>query len=194
MTTSNSIGVFGMILRDGGATAPADGQPTILDSIKFSANGSRAIRAAAIYDGATLLSPVNVNGSTEFTIDLTGNPITAADQGVFNFELWVTFMDGSNVVDNDQIVYTVTGAYARTTGSTVFISEDAGGAESIQAPAGTGTENVLIVNATVLNFVQVPQTTIPINQDFTIEVEAIDARGTRDLDVSLTASRFRRNR
>jgi hypothetical protein len=190
MTTSNSIGVFGMILRDGGATAPADGQPTILDSIKFSANGSRAIRAAAIYDGATLLSPVNVNGSTEFTIDLTGNPITAADQGVFNFELWVTFMDGSNVVDNDQIVYTVTGAYARTTGSTVFISEDAGGAESIQAPAGTGTENVLIVNATVLNFVQVPQTTIPINQDFTIEVEAIDARGTRDLDVSLTASIF----
>lgn len=190
MTTSNSLGVFGLTLRDGGSTASADGQSTILNSITFSTNQSQAIRAAAIYDGATLLSPTNVNGSTEFTIDLTSNPITANDQETFDFELWVTFMQGDFIIDNDQIVFTVTGAVANATGSTPFIGPDAGGAQSIEAPAGTGNENVIIVTATDLNFVQVPQTTIPVNETFIIEVEAVDSRGSRDLDYFLFISRI----
>ncbi len=183
MNFGNSLGVFGMTLRDGGALGATDTSPTSLTSITISTNGSRALRAVAIWDGSTLISPTNVNGGTEFTIDLSGTPIVATDGLTTNFELRVTYMDGAFVVDNEQVVFTVTAATANPAG-TLFTDPDAGGAESSSA----GDDNRIRVIATSLNIVQGPLYSIATNAVFTIEVEAIDARDTRDLDKSLTVS------
>ncbi|MCK5368603.1 MAG: hypothetical protein KAQ62_08615, partial [Cyclobacteriaceae bacterium] len=179
-----SLGVFGMSLQDGGAHFITDTKVTRLTSITISTNGSQTLRAAAIYDGSTLINPTNVNGSTEFTIDLTSNPIIANDGGTSNFELYVTFMQGAFIIDNDQLVFTVKGVTADPIG-TLFSEPDGGGAQSIQAPSGAGNENVIIVSGTALNFVQVPSSPIPVDDAFTIEVEAVDGKGSRDLDYVL---------
>lgn len=192
MDENNSLSVFGLALRDGGPTGNRDGLNTTLTAISFSTNGSQAIRAAAIFDGTNFIGAVNVNGGTSFTIDLSSNPIIANDNPppsnrLTNFELKVTFMQGDFIIDNDQIVFTVTNAIADPSG-TLFIGPDAGGVTSIQAPDGTGNENVIRVNATSLSFVQVPASTIIVDSPFTIEVEAIDDDGTKDLDKILDLS------
>ncbi len=184
MNFGNSLGVFGMTLRDGGVGGATDGLATNLTSISISTNGSRAIRAVAIWDGATLISPTNVNGGTaDFTIDLSATPIVATDGATTNFELRVTYMAGDFIVDNEQIIFTVTAAVANPAG-TLFTDPDAGGPESSSA----GDDNRIRVIATSLNIIEGPINSIATNAVFTIEVEAIDGNGTRDLDKSLTIS------
>jgi hypothetical protein len=162
--------------------------PTTLTSISFNANGSTAIKAAGLYHSGAFIATVNSNGSlNDFTFDISGTPIIAADVSTADFQLYVTFMNGSDIIDNEQIVFTVTSAIADPAG-TLFTLPDAGGATSIQAPSGTGNENVIRVNSTTLSFVQVPTSTIIVNSPFSIEVEAVDASGTRDLDKTLDVS------
>jgi hypothetical protein len=188
MTPGNSLPVFGLTLRDGGSSGDSDGFPTTLTSISFNANGSTAIKAAGLYYSGAFIATVNSNGSlNDFTFDISGAPIVAPDVNTADFELYVTFMNGSDIIDNEQIVFTVTSAIADPAG-TLFTLPDAGGATSIQAPSGTGNENVIRVNSTTLSFVQVPTSTIIVNSPFSIEVEAVDASGTRDLDKTLDVS------
>jgi hypothetical protein len=184
----NSLAVFGLTLRDGGASGNSDLFPTTLTSISFNANGSTAIKAAGLYYSGAFIATVNSNGSlNDFTFDISGTPIIATDVSTADFQLYVTFMNGSDIIDNEQIVFTVTSAIADPAG-TLFTLPDAGGATSIQAPSGTGNENVIRVNSTTLSFVQVPTSTIIVNSPFSIEVEAVDASGTRDLDKTLDIS------
>ncbi|MCK5103858.1 MAG: choice-of-anchor J domain-containing protein, partial [Cyclobacteriaceae bacterium] len=181
---ANSRGVFGLRIQDGGSGGPTDTKPTILTSITFSTNGSNAIRAAVLFDitsGTTFIAEKTVNGTNEFTID--GFSFPTADGGTSDIELRVTFEDG--VLDKEQIIFTVTGAISDPAG-TVFADPDAGGAQS----SNTGDDNRISVVATQLNFVQVPVTTIPVNENFTIEVEAVDSRSSRDLDVTLDLSKI----
>jgi hypothetical protein len=188
MTPGNSLPVFGLTLRDGGSSGDSDGFPTTLTSISFNANGSTAIKAAGLYYSGAFIATVNSNGSlNDFTFDISGTPIIATDVSTADFQLYVTFMNGSDIIDNEQIVFTVTSAIADPAG-TLFTLPDAGGATSIQAPSGTGNENVIRVNSTTLSFVQVPTSTIIVNSPFSIEVEAVDASGTRDLDKTLDVS------
>lgn len=187
MSPSNSLAVFGLTLRDGGASANSDEKSTILTSISFNANGSRAIKGAALHYGGVFIDSAYVNSSlNDFTFDISDTPIEAADLGTANFELYVTFMAGSLIVDNDQVVFSVTAATADP-GGTLFSLPDAGGATSINSG---GDENTIRVEATELKFVTVPSTTILINSPFTIEVEAVDTRNTRDRDVILDLSLF----
>lgn len=180
MDLSNSIATFGMTLRDGGSSANTDGLSTSLTSITFSTNGSTAIRAAAINAGSGLIGALDVNGATEFTIDLSGNPVVASDGGSADFELYVTFLDGDNIVDNQQIVFTMTGAQASASG-TPFAAYDAGGAQS---STGAGN-NITIVVADRLQILQQPASYIYLDKDFLIEVEATDSRGSKARDTNL---------
>ncbi len=183
MTTNNSLSVFGLTLRDGGASMnDTDGTVTDLTSISFSTNGSTAIRAAAIYDG-TNFTAVNVNGSTSVTIDLSSNPVVAMDNSSTNFELYVTFETGNHIVDNEQVQFTVTAASTDPSGSSLQQPDGGGATSSI-----LNDDNRITVDATQLQFVQVPEYSIPLNEVFAVEVEAIDDQGTRDRDKSLTIS------
>ena len=182
LTPTNSKAVFGLTVRDGGATNATDGLSTTLTSITFSTNGSGAIRAAALFDsGNNNIAEKTVNGTTEFTLDNFTHVV--ADGTNSNIVLRVTFEDG--VTDNEQVVFTVTAATADPAG-TVFFAPDAGGAQS----STTSPDNTLRVTASSLAFVRVPTSTIPVDMAFTIEVEAIDSRNSRDLDKSLTISKL----
>ena len=183
MTTNNSLSVFGLTLRDGGASMnDTDGTVTDLTSISFSTNGSTAIRAAAIYDGNNFTA-VNVNGSTSVTIDLSSNPVVAMDNSSTNFELYVTFETGNHIVDNEQVQFTVTAASTDPSGSSLQQPDGGGATSSI-----LNDDNRITVDATQLQFVQVPEYSIPLNEVFAVEVDAIDDQGTRDRDKSLTIS------
>ena len=183
MTSGNSLDVFGLTLRDGGAAkSDPDALDAKLTSISFSTNGSKAVRAAAIYDGVNF-TPVNVNGATSFTIDLSANNVVALDNDSIDFELYVTYESGVHIVDNQQVQFTVTAATTDAGGSSLA-QPDGGGAAS----STSGDDNRIIVTATELQFVQVPEYSTPLNGPFTVEVEAVDANGTWDRDKSLTIS------
>ncbi|NJN26983.1 MAG: T9SS type A sorting domain-containing protein [Cyclobacteriaceae bacterium] len=184
MRTSNSLEVFGMKLRDGGATAATDLKNTIITSISFSTNGSRALKAAAINNGTKLVSPMNINGDTEFTIPIAVDSLVALDGEITDFYLVVTFGQGDYIVDNEQLVFTITGVTYETTG-TPLINSTGGGAESITTG---GNENTIRVEATKLNFVQISTHTLQVDSPFSIEVEAIDDKNTRDVDQTLNIS------
>jgi hypothetical protein len=193
LTQLKTVGMVGLTLRDEGFidAGNSDGQPTELTSITFSTNGSTAIRAAGLFrpDGF-LYGEQLINGATTFEIDLSGNPVVALSNGSQDLELRVTFEDG--VTDNEQIVFTVTGAEANPTKS-LLKDPDAGGAESINTG---GAKNTLRVVAdsddpeASLNIIQGPSFSVPIEEDFVLEVEATDSRGSRDLDKTLTVSRI----
>ncbi len=188
LAVGTTIDMFGLTLRDEGKIniANSDGNPTELTSISLSTNGSTSIRAAGIFktDGTRIAEKL-VNGATSFVLDSFENTLIALSDDSIDFVLRVTFED--QVLDNEQIVFTVTGATANDSTS-LILQPDAGGAESINTG---GPENKIIVTATILNIVQAPTYSLPINVDFTIEVEAVDTvgkRSSRDLDKSLTVS------
>ena len=183
MSSGNSLDVFALTLRDGGAAkSDPDALDTKLTSISFNTNGSTAIRAVAIYDGVNF-TPVNVNGATTFTIDLSTNNVVALDNDSIDFELYVTYESGTHVVDNEQVQFTVTAAETDPAGSSLAEPNGGGASSSI-----SGDDNRIVVTATALQFVQVPVYSTPLNGPFTVEVEAVDANGTWDRDKSLTIS------
>lgn len=185
LTTTSTIDVFKLAMRDEGFVdlgGTSDGNDTELTSITFSTNGSTSIKGAAIFDGSLRIAEIPVNGATSFTLSSFENSLIAPSDDSIHFTLRVTFVDG--VLDNEQIVFTVTEAIANPSTSPFFQS-DAGAAESISTG---GTENKVIVTASSLNIVQGPTHSFPTNEVFTIEVEAIDSRNSRDLDKSLTIS------
>jgi hypothetical protein len=196
LTQGETVGMVGLTLRDEGYidSNNSDGQPTELTSITFSTNGSTAIRAAALFlTNGTKIKEKLINGATSFQIDIVSGvdpQLKANSNDSVDFELRVTFEDG--VTDNEQIVFTVIGAEANPTTS-LFKDRDAGGAESINTG---GAENTLRVVAdsddpgASLNIIQGPSFSVPIEEDFVLEVEATDSRGSRDLDKTLTVSRI----
>jgi hypothetical protein len=195
LTQGETVGMVGLTLRDEGYidSNNSDGQPTELTSITFSTNGSTAIRAAALFlTNGTKIKEKLINGATSFQIDIVSGvdpQLKANSNDSVDFELRVTFEDG--VTDNEQIVFTVTGAEANPTTS-LFKDPDAGGAESINTG---GAENTLRVVADSdgggsLSILEGPEYSVPINEDFVLEVEAIDSRRSRDLDKTLTVSRI----
>ncbi|HRI46683.1 MAG TPA: choice-of-anchor D domain-containing protein [Ignavibacteriaceae bacterium] len=185
LTTENSVGVNGLTIRDGAASADdADNLGTTLTAISFSTGGSTAIRTAALFDGSTNVKEVAVNGGT--TIAFTELTLAASDNSSKNFELRVTFL--STVTDNQQITFTVSSATASSSGSN-FATGNAGAAAS----STTGDINRIEVTATKLAFVQGPSTTIiDANMSPAVTVSANDALDNRDLDfateVNITSS------
>ncbi|MDZ7607450.1 MAG: choice-of-anchor J domain-containing protein [Cyclobacteriaceae bacterium] len=190
MTPGNSLAVFGLTIRDGGPAASSDLLTTTLAGLTFSTNGTAAIRAAALYRAGVFIKKASVNGSTnDITFDLTASPLEVDDMDTAHFQLFVTFMAGDFIIDNEQLVFTVTSATADP-GGTLFITPDAGGATSINTG---GNENTIRVIATALRFEQVPSFSFPSNEEFTIEVEARDVLLSRDRDKNLRIFRLNGN-
>lgn len=172
LTTSNAIEVGKFTIRDGGATAPdSDSESTSLTSVTFSINNSSEIQALALFDGTTNVSEETSVSSTTTFSSITG--LAAADDGTKDFSVYATFK--TNVTDNVNIKFTIISASADAAGST-FAAGDAGGA----ATDDTGDNNKLVVTADRLA-ITTPSSVV-INTDFNVDVEATDANGSRDLD------------
>jgi hypothetical protein len=181
LTTGNSVGVNGLTIRDGGATADADDLGTTLTGLTFTTGGSTAIRRAALFDGLTNIAEVAVNGAT--TISFTGLSLSALDGGTKDFELRVSYQN--TVTDNQQISYSVSAASSSSTGS-IFTNSNAGGATS----STSFDINKLEVTATSLAYTQQPQSSI---SEFAIMTPAValiarDINSNTDLDYSSTVS------
>lgn len=174
LTTSNSVGVNGLTLRDGGATTDADALGTTLTDVTFSTGGSTAIRTAALFEGSNKIAEVAVNGAT--SIVFSGLSLSATDGGTKDFELRVTYQN--SVTDNQQINYTITAATASSTNSG-FALANAGAASS----SNTSDINRLEVTADRLTFVQ-QTSNVALNTAMSPAptVSANDALGNRDLD------------
>jgi hypothetical protein len=178
LTTTNSVAVNGLTLRDGGATADADNLATSLTAISFTTGGSTAIRTAALFDGTTNIAEVAVNGTT--TISFSGLTLSASDASTKDFELRVTYQ--ATVTDNQQITFTVSSASSSASASG-FASANAGGAAS----SITGDRNKLEVTADRLTWVQQPAA---VNTGASMSpsptISANDANSNRDLDYTST--------
>lgn len=187
-STSNSIGVFKMTIRDGGGSSDADALGTELTAITFNVTNIDNIRSAALFGGAsqtTLINnapSINVGAGTITFTGLSGTNVTASDNGTQDITLRVSYL--TTVTDNEQLQYTIAAATANTSGS-VFAASDAGGAQS----STTGDRNRIEVTATKLAFLQQPSTTtVSSVMSPAPKVQAVDANNNLDLDYTTNIS------
>ncbi|MDN3491767.1 choice-of-anchor D domain-containing protein [Winogradskyella bathintestinalis] len=172
--TAQSIDVFKLDIRDGGASNDADSEATELTAITFDVTNLANIRTAALFDGNLLIDNNPTFGAG--TISFSGFSQTAADGGSASLTLKVTFLTA--VTDNDQLQFTISAATANPSGS-IFGATNAGGATS----SLTGNRNRIEVIADRLNFLQQPSTTSTnATMSPAVQVEATDVNGNRDLD------------
>ena len=155
--------------------ANADGSPTIITDITLNISGFANVRQLALYDGTTEVGEVTVtNGTPSFT----GLNFSTPDGGTGNLDVYATFQ--ASVTDNVNIVVelndgdvTVSG-----TGSSNLTSPISGGTSD-----GSGTNNQIQVTASTYAFVVQPSdVTQDIAMSPTVQVEAVDNLGNRDLD------------
>ncbi len=189
-TTANNVGVFQFQVRDGGGSADADNLGTTLNSITFNLGTTHInyIQAAALFNGTTLLNnapTINTGAGTITFSGLSGAAFTAPDNGTLTITLHVSF--NNNVVDNQQLQFTITAASASAAGST-FAAANAGGAAS----SITGDRNRIEVVADRIAFTTQPQDqTVNANlATFTISARDINSRVDLDanLSIALTTS------
>lgn len=187
---TGNVGVFRFEVRDGGGVADADALGTELTDITFDLGSTHAayIRSAALFDGLSMRdnSPsINVGAGTITFSGLSGVNFTAADGGSLTLTLRVSFL--TNVVDNEQLQFTISDAVAGAS-SSVFAAANAGGATS----SIVGDRNRLEVTASSLNFTTQPSDALVNITMAAVEVEGIDVNGNRDLDwidnVSITST------
>jgi hypothetical protein len=169
--TGSSLEVARFLIRDGGASADADGDDTTLTDLTLSIANHANVRRVALYDGTTEIAEMDAGATVTFT-GLSG--LVAADDGTKSFSVRASFQ--SSVTDNQQVSFTITAATADSGGST-FAAADAGGAAS----ATGGDANRIEVTATKLAFDSVPAS-VGIGANFTAAVQALDANDNLDLD------------
>lgn len=187
-STTNSNGVMGFRVRDGGASAnDADNLGTELTAITFTVTNAANLRSARIFvgnsaKGSALVVPTpDANGVSTLTFSgLTG--IVAPDNGDLAVHLRVTF--NSVVTDNQQMQFKIVSVTAKSDGS-LFASANGGGATS----PTTGNINRIIVEADRLAFaIQPNDTYVGSIMNPAPSVGAVDALGNTDLDYSGTIS------
>lgn len=182
--TSNSLGVFGFTIRDGGAAASdGDGLGTELTAINFTYAGqANSVRDAALFDGSIFIKSGTVTANSISFSGLSGSSVTALSNSTKTLNLRISFT--TTVTDNDQLQFTITSASANSTGSG-FAASNAGGAQS----SIVGDRNRIEVTATKLAFQQQPTTT---NVNGTMSpaptVKAVDANNNLDLDYTSSVS------
>jgi hypothetical protein len=125
---------------------------------------------------------INVGAGTITFSGLSGTNFTAADNGSLTLTLRVSF--NNNVVDNQQLQFSISNAVASSLGST-FAAANAGGAQS----SITGDRNRIEVTADRLAFGQQPTNT-PINTAMvpSVVINTVDVNQNIDLDYSGTAN------
>lgn len=185
--TTGNVGVFRFEVRDGGGSNDADSEGTELNSITFSLGTTHInyIQNAGLFDGLAMRAnnpTINTGAGTITFSGLSGANFTAPDNSTLTLTLRVSF--NNNVVDNQQLQFTITNATANAAGS-VFAAANAGGAAS----SITGDRNRIEVTADRLRFAQQPSST-PVNTGMTpsVVVHAVDINQILDLDHSGTAN------
>lgn len=117
LTEQNSVAVMSLTVRDGGENGnDADNVGTNLTSLTLSVTGGGGmIRRIALFDGSTKLSEVNSSS----TVSFTGFTLTVPDNGTKNITVRVSYITsvGTNLTDNLQSQFTLSGATANTAGS-----------------------------------------------------------------------------
>ncbi|MCA0447396.1 MAG: T9SS type A sorting domain-containing protein [Bacteroidetes bacterium] len=147
ISSSNSVDVFGLTLRDGGSGLDdPDANPTVLTGLSLSVSNPSILRQAALYDGTTELAEVTVSGSP---IVFTGFTASAADGATLNLTLKVSYV--TTVADNTQNQFTVVDVNSQAGGSGFAASDGSGAISSV-----TGDNNRIEVTATVLSIVSQP--------------------------------------
>ncbi|MES2389336.1 MAG: fibronectin type III domain-containing protein [Bacteroidota bacterium] len=176
------VPVLSLVLTDGGASNDADDLSTLLSGAEFSVKNpsgtdvSSMIRSAVISNpgGTSIVGYGTVSGGKIVFTGLSGSFVTAADNGIRNLKLSVSF--AGTVTDQTKFIYKVTSVTA--TGSQ-FAATDGGGATSDVSDANNN--NRIKVTATTLRFATQPPATPQINSGFALAVEAVDALLNRDL-------------
>ncbi|MBL0359429.1 MAG: autotransporter-associated beta strand repeat-containing protein [Chitinophagaceae bacterium] len=195
-TVANGTQVWQFTVRDGGASAPdADGLPTIVNSIVITQGTSNTvadwtnIEAAALFDGATLISAGVI---TATNITFTGAPlISVADNTDKTLSLRITLKNPvtiPNTIDGKLFRFSI------SEGNITLAGSGTSGKNTSAAVATTDiTKDVVCVVATKLVFTTQPSNTGQ-NQSMSpsVVVTAYDANNNIDLDftqvVSITAS------
>ena len=180
--TSGNLGVFRFQVRDGGGSNDADGLGTELNSITFNVGTTHInyILNAGLFDGNSMRAnnpSINLGAGTITFSGLSGVNFTAVDNSSLTLSLRVSF--NNNVVDNQQLQFTITNATANAAGST-FAAANAGGAQS----SITGDRNRIEVTADRLAFATQPlDQSINVNLN-TFTIAARDINGRTDLDAT----------
>lgn len=183
LTTANAIKIGEMTIQDGGDdNLDSDILPTILTDIAFDVTGFDNLAAVALFDGTTNVGEVtSVTDNIVFNSINSGTGISAPDNGTYTFDIYATF--DSTVLDNQQIVLQVSGAFANAVIGSSFETFDAGGATTSTA----GDDNRIEVVATKLEFIQnasdVSQFVSMVPSPL---VEAVDGNNNRDRDYTGT--------
>ncbi len=178
--TSLVVGEFD--IRDGGGIADGDIEPTVLNSLSLDLGPNYTfIRRIALYDASgTIEIPGTEQIVSSQIVNFGGLNITAPDNGTTSFTVRVSFTN--SVVDNQYVSFAVSNATAQN-GTSLFSSANAGGAITSTA----GTNNMVEVTASKLNFVQQPVNTfLRVNMTPAVTIEATDNLNVRDLDFAGT--------
>lgn len=178
ITTTNSVAVMGLTVRDGGATAPDnDGFTTTMTSLTIDVSHPAMIRRLALYDGINEIAEVSIPCCTTSVAQFTGLNIVVPDNGTRTLELRATFTESVN--DNTQLLFRVVEAVS-IPGGTEFRDLDGGGATSSM----NGDDNRLEVIADRLRFLGQPSDVdVDAMMQPDVTVEAIDEFNNRDRDV-----------
>ncbi|MBM4166987.1 MAG: hypothetical protein FJ218_08755, partial [Ignavibacteria bacterium] len=170
---TDGVRLWSFIIRDGGGSADADTDPTILSSITMSkgasntvSNWANSIRRAALFNGANLISDIAVNGETISFSGLSGANVTATDDGNTTIDLYVTFE--TTVTDNQQFHFQVTNSTVTAgTSSSTFTAFTA-------ISDATSDANKIEVTATKISFTTQPSASVGVFTDFSSAVSAQD--------------------
>ncbi|MBE9466928.1 MAG: fibronectin type III domain-containing protein [Bacteroidetes bacterium] len=183
-STTDAIKVWSFTIRDGSGSSDDDTFGTELTSITIDkgtnnsvSNWSNTIRQAALYDGSTEIAEVSVTGETISFTELSGENVTAADNGTKTLDLYLTF-ETTNITDNQQFQFQIQNSnVTANTSSSTFTTFTAATSST------TSDANRIEVTATKLLFVQQP-TEVNIDDTMTpdVTVETTDANNIRDLD------------
>lgn len=171
ITTTNSLEVFSLRLRDGGGSPDNDFEPTTLSALTFSVGNSYAIGKAALVANGVKIAEVTTVGST---IQFTNINLIANDNDSVRFSLHVTFK--GTVTDGHRVTFTVTSATVGATGS-LLAATNAGGATS----STLYNDNKIDITASRLAFVKQPVNVArgSIMYPF-VTVQTLDAEGNID--------------
>lgn len=185
--TVNSQAVASFIVRDGGATGDADSYPTGISQIVLLytyTTEANPVRRLALFDGTTKLSDVTLNGSGSINVNFTGLSIVVPDNGTK--ELTIRAVYQTNVNDNAQSTYKITGVVANLTiGGSVFPSYPSATLPVQPATPNTGDINRIEVVGQFLSIYTQPQSHL-LGQTTSIGVYFSDNMGSGDRDLDAT--------
>lgn len=183
LTTANAIKIGEFIIQDGGDDLTDDDVlGTILTDIEFTVSNANSIAAIAVFDGTTNIGEGLQSGSTFIFSSLnSGSGITANDNGTKSFDLYATFTN--TVIDNEQLVFSISSATADGVSGSTFVDLNAGGAQT----SATGDNNRIEVVATSLIFGAQPvDTYLAETMTPSPTVITVDSNNNHDLDATGT--------